>query len=105
MRIQALKTMVDGREYTRKGQIVDIEAFKARELIALGYAVLVPDPDKSPAAPIAFLAANDNEVKPDPFPERRPGGLDGSAKPASLSREGQVRSKRGQTKRAAKQKS
>lgn len=98
MRIQALKTMLDGRDYTRKGQIVEIDDFKARELIAMGYAVHLPEPEESVAAPIAFSS-------PEPFPALQVGGRDGLEKPALSSREDQVPQKRKSTKRAAKQKS
>lgn len=94
MRIQYLKTLLDGSVTTRKGTIVEIDDWKARELIAMGYAVHIPEVEKSMAAPLA--ADNDN-----PFTERRVTGRDGSAKPASSSQEGQVRPKRTYKKRAA----
>lgn len=97
MRIQYLKTLLDGNVTTRKGTIVEIDDWKARELIAMGYAVHIPEVEKSMAAPL--VAANDNA--PDPFTERRPIGRDGSAKPASSSQEAPVRPKRTYKKREA----
>jgi hypothetical protein len=82
MRIKALKTLLDGREYTRKGEIVpDVDDWKARELIALGYAVQVPEPEESIAAPIVFGRADGNEA----FTELQAGGRDGLETPASSS--------------------
>lgn len=104
MKIQALKTLLDGREYTRKGQIIEIDDWKARELIAMGYAVHIPEVEKSIAAPL--VAANDNEdERVDPFTAPQVGGLDGLEKPASLSQEDQVRPKRTYRKRAVGTKS
>lgn len=104
MRIQYLKTLLDGNVTTRKGTIIEIDDWKARELIAMGYAVHIPEVEKSAAAPL--VAANDNEgERADPFRDRRPGGLDGLEKPASLSQEDQVRPKRTYRKRAVGTKS
>ncbi len=97
MRIQYLKTLLDGNVTTRKGTIVEIDDWKARELIAMGYAGHIPEVEKSMAAPL--VAANDNA--PDPFPERRATGRDGSAKPASSSQEAPARPKRTYKKREA----
>lgn len=98
MRIQTLKTLLDGNVTTRKGQIVDVDAFKARELIAMGYAVHLPEPEESVAAPIAFSSS-------EPFTALQVGGRDGLEKPALSSRAAQAPQKRKSTKRAAKQKS
>lgn len=101
MRIQYLKTLLDGNVTTRKGTIVEIDDWKARELIAMGYAVHIPEVEKSIAAPlVAAKAAVDGE-ETDPFPERRATGRDGSAKPASLSQEAPARPKRTYKKREA----
>lgn len=101
MRIQYLKTLLDGNVTTRKGAIVEIDDWKARELIAMGYAVHIPEVEKSMAAPlVAAKAAVDGE-ETDPFPERRATGRDGSAKPASSSREAPARPKRTYKKREA----
>lgn len=94
MRIQYLKTLVDGNVTTRKGSIVEVDEWKARDLIATGYVVHIPEVEKSVAAPL--VADNDN-----PFPERQIGFLNGSAKPASLSQEAPARPKRTYKKRAA----
>ena len=100
MRIQYLKTLLDGNVTTRKGAIVEIDDWKARELIAMGYAVHIPEVEKSIAAPL--VAANDNEgERADPFRDRRPGGPNGLEKPASLSREAPAPRKRKSTKRGA----
>lgn len=99
MRIQYLKTLLDGNVTTRKGTIAEIDDWKARELIALGYAVHIPEVEKSIAAPL--VAARDGETS-DPFPARRVTGRGGSAKPASLSQEAPARPKRTYKKRAAK---
>lgn len=103
MRIQFLKTLVDGNETTRKGTIVDIDQWKARELIAMGYAVHLPEIEESVAAPLAIIAANDNareDGQPDdPFEEPQTGSPDGSERPASLSPEAPARQKRKYTKR------
>lgn len=95
MRIQYLKTLLDGNVTTRKGTIVEIDDWKARELIALGYAVHIPEVEKSIAAPLVAAQAN-------PTKERRATGRGGSAKPASLSQEAPARPKRTYKKRAAK---
>lgn len=95
MRIQALKTLLDGNVYTNKGAVVEVDDFKAKELIALGYAVHIPEPEESPAAPISFGA-------PEPFPEPPAGGPGGSVTPASSSQEAPARQKRPYKKRAAK---
>lgn len=95
MKIQYLKTLLDGNVTTRKGAIVEIDDWKARELIAMGYAVHIPEVEKSVAAPL--VADNDN-----PFAERPIGFLNGSAKPASSSQEAPARPKRTYKKRAAK---
>lgn len=101
MRIQYLKTLLDGNVTTRKGAIVETDDWKARELIALGYAVHIPEVEKSMAAPlVAAKAAADGEAT-DPFAERRATGRDGSAKPASSSQEAPARPKRTYKKRAA----
>lgn len=97
MRIQALKTTVDGNVMTRKGEIVEMDEWKARDLINMGYAVHIPEPEESIAAPIAF----NNPVFPDPFPKLQVGGRDGLEKPASLSQEDQVRPKRTYKRRVA----
>lgn len=94
MRIQYLKTLLDVNVTTRKGTIVEIDDWKARELIAMGYAVHIPEVEKSVAAPL--VAANDN-----PFTGRQIGSLNGSAKPASLSQEAPARPKRTYKKREA----
>lgn len=104
MRIQYLKTLVDGNVTTRKGTVVDIDEWKAKDLISTGYVVHLPEPEESVAAPIAFLAANDNKDD-EPFPLLQVGGRDGLEKPALSSRADQVPQKRKSTKRAAKQKS
>lgn len=98
MKIQALKTLLDGREYTRKGQIVEMDDWKARDLIALGYAVHIPEPESSVAAPIVF----DREDGEDVFTEPQAGGRDGLEKPASSSQEAPVRQKRAYSKRKAR---
>lgn len=98
MKIQYLKTLLDGNVTTRKGTIVEIDDWKARELIAMGYAVHIPEVEKSVAAPL--VTARDGETS-DPFTERRATGRDGSAKPASLSQEALARPKRTYKKRAA----
>lgn len=95
MKIQALRTLVDGNVTTKRGTVYEEDDFKARELIAFGYAVRVPEPDEAPAAPIAFSA-------PDPFQEPPAGGPGGSERPASSSQEAPARQKRKYTKRAAK---
>ena len=95
MRIQALKTMLDGNVKTRKGTIYEEDDYKARELIAMGYAVHIPEPEESEAAPLVKKDSVD-------FPQRRPGGRVGSAKPASSLPEDQARPKRTYKKRAAK---
>jgi hypothetical protein len=106
MKVQALKTLLDGNEYTRKGAIVEMDQWRAHELIALGYVVHIPEPEESVAAPIAFLAANDNkDERVDPFMAPRNGGLDGLEKPASLSQEGQARPRRTYKRREADTKS
>lgn len=100
MRIQYLKTLLDGNVTTRKGAIVEIDDWKARELIALGYAVHIPEVEKSMAAPLVADKGEDGKAI-DPFAARRPTGRDGSAKPASSSREDQARPKRTYKKREA----
>lgn len=99
MRIQYLKTLLDGNVTTKKGTVAEVDNWKARELIALGYAVHIPEVEQSVAAPL--VAARDGETS-DPFTERRATGRDGSAKPASLSQEAPARPKRTYKKRAAK---
>lgn len=98
MRIQYLKTLLDGNVTTKKGTVAEVDNWKARELIALGYAVHIPEVEKSVAAPL--VAARDGETS-DPFAERRATGRDGSAKPASLSQGAPARPKRTYKKRAA----
>jgi len=102
MRIQYLKTLLDGNVTTRKGTIVEIDDWKARELIALGYAVHIPEVEKSIAAPLVVAKAAADGEAIDPFAARRATGRDGSAKPASLSQEAPARPKRTYKKRAAK---
>ena len=102
MKIQALKNLLDGNVMTKKGTIYEEDDGRARELIALGNAVHIPEPKDSAAAPIAFL---NKEETSDPFTERRTIGHVGSAKPASLSQEDQARPKRTYKKRAAKSES
>jgi len=94
MRIQYLKTLLDGNVTTRKGTIAEMDDWKARELIALGYAVHIPEVEKSIAAPLVAAQAN-------PTKARRPIGRDGSAKPASSSQEAPARPKRTYKKREA----
>lgn len=94
MRIQYLKTLLDGNVTTRKGTIVEIDDWKARELIALGYAVHIPEVEKSIAAPLVAAQAN-------PTKARRATGRGGSAKPASSSQEPPARPKRTYKKREA----
>lgn len=101
MRIQYLKTLLDGNVTTRKGTIVEIDDWKARELIALGYAVHIPEVEKSMAAPLVVAKAAADGEATDPFPERRATGRDGSAKPASSSQEAPARPKRTYKKREA----
>ncbi|QKC99186.1 hypothetical protein [Mesorhizobium sp. NZP2298] len=108
MRIQALKTLLDGNVTTKKGTVYEEDDHKARDLINMGYAVHLPEPEDSAAAPIVFLAANDNaeDGKPnDPFMVPQAGGHVGLEKPASSSQEDQARPKRTYTKRAASTKS
>ncbi|MBZ9921909.1 hypothetical protein LB579_29910 [Mesorhizobium sp. BR1-1-7] len=94
MRIQALKTLLDGNVTTKKGAVYEEDDFKARDLINMGYAVHLPEPEDSVAAPIAFGATG-------PFAPLQAGGHVGLEKPASLSQEDQARPKRTYTKRAA----
>lgn len=98
MRIQYLKTLLDGNVTTKKGTVAEVDDWKARELIAMGYAVHIPEVEQSVAAPL--VAASDGETS-DPFPVRRVTGRDGSAKPASLSQEAPARPKRTYKKRKA----
>lgn len=99
MRIQVLKTLVDGNVRTKKGTIYEEQDWKARELIAKGYAVRIPEVEKSVAAPL--VAANDNKGESaDPFLAPRRGGQDGLAKPALLSQADQAPRKRKSRKRA-----
>lgn len=93
MQIQALKTLVDGNTTLPKGARVEMDDWKAKELIALGYVVHIPDPVEAVAAP-----QNGGDT---PFEKPLAGGLDGSAKPASLSPAGQARPKRAYKKRGA----
>jgi hypothetical protein len=95
MRIRTLKTLLDGNVKTRKGSVVDVEDFKGRDLIALGYAVRVPAPDEMPGAPIAFQRGE----RVDPFSAHPTGGRDGSGKPPSSSPAGRAPAKRRSTKR------
>lgn len=99
MKIQALKNLLDGNVMTKKGTIYEEDDGRAKELIALGNAVHIPEPKDSVAAPIAFL---NKEETSDPFTDRRTGGRTGSAKPASSLQEGQARPKRTYRKSAAK---
>lgn len=99
MRLQALKTTLDGNVYTRKGEIVEVDDWKGRELIALGYAVEIPEPETAVAAPIA---ASSQRRDGDAFTALRAGGRDGSEKPASSSPAAQVRRRRTSGKRKAK---
>lgn len=101
MRIQYLKTLLDGNVTTRKGAIVEIDDWKARELIAMGYAVHIPEVEKSIAAPLVAAKAAADGGATGPFPERRATGRDGSAKPASSSQEAPARPKRTYRKREA----
>ena len=98
MKIQALKNLLDGNVMTKKGTIYEEDDGRARELIALGNAVHIPEPKDSVAAP---LVSKDNVD----FPLRRTIGHVGSAKPASLSQEDQARPKRTYKRRAAKSES
>lgn len=84
MRVQFLKTLLDGNVTTRKGVIEEIDDWKARELIALGYAVHIPDIERSEAAPLASIVKEVDNTS-DPFAVRRHGSPDGSEKPASSS--------------------
>lgn len=102
MRIQALKNLLDGNVMTKKGTVYEEDDYRAKELIALGNAVHIPEPKDSQAAPIAFLS---NEDASDPFTDRRTGGRVGSAKPASSLPEDQARPKRTYRKRTAKSES
>ena len=95
MRIQALKTLLDGNVYTNKGAVVEVDDFKAKELIALGYAVHIPEPEESVAAPISFGA-------PEPFSEPPAGGPGGLETPALSSQEAPARQRRPYKKRAAR---
>ncbi|TPJ86950.1 MULTISPECIES: hypothetical protein [unclassified Mesorhizobium] len=94
MRIQALKTLLDGNVTTKKGTVYEEDDFKARDLINMGYAVHLPEPDESVAAP---LVGKDNVD----FLLLQAGGHVGLEKPASSSQEDQARPKRTYTKRAA----
>lgn len=94
MKIQYLKTLLDGNTATKKGAIVETDDYKARELIALGYAVHIPEVEKSIAAPLVATPGN-------PIQARPIGGRGGLAKPASLSQAGQAPRKRKSIKRAA----
>ncbi|MBZ9943447.1 hypothetical protein LB533_20380 [Mesorhizobium sp. BR1-1-13] len=106
MRIQALKTLLDGSTTTRKGTIYEEEDLKARELIGMGYAVHLPEPEESVAAPIAFLASNDNkDERADPFTAPLTGFRDGLEQPASSLQADQAQQKRTYRKRAAGTKS
>ncbi len=88
MRIQFLKTLSNGNVTTKKGTIVEMDNWKAGELIGLGYAVRIPDVEDSIAAPLVaapLSPANDNAgERADPFPAPLIGSRDGSEKPASL---------------------
>ena len=112
MRIQALKTLLDGNVKTKKGAIVEVDDHRGRQLVLKGYAVEIPEIEDSVAAPIAFVseapAALTTEPKDnvatkdksaDPFAAPLAGGQDGSEKPASSSEADQARPKRTYTRR------
>lgn len=93
MKVQFLKTLVDGNVTTKKGTVDEIADWYAKELIAMGYVVEIPEPKGSPAAPLVAQVV--------PFEEPRTGGPDGLEKPASSLQADPAPKKRTYKKRAA----